>query len=914
MPGKMVPQSRLRLHRSLLPAVLWLAASCAAAQAPAAKPLPPTPQERALAAEIAALPLEDAQKKIASADASMMTAGLNRAIADLGTKTDATDPHHAFQIFVEAEAVAVRADVPMGAADDRAWQATAMQHQGEMFESIHVLEQAMDMYKAASAPPGRIAGIYNTRSIAYFHLGDMEDAIAEADQALSIDRLIGDDIGVARVENGLGNIFVAEGDFGAAETVFQDALRIARAHDQKLGEAFVLNNLATMYGVQGDFVRATRFCEESIKLKREVGNEAEVASSLVNLANYRHRAKHDTEANQALQEADAMGRESNHKFISAYALSEMGVIQIDNHHPEAALKLLKEGDRLAQESQREASRPFPLEEMASASYDLGDYAGALRYSREAMGIARSGRMLNDLSDANFYSGQALVALGRFTEARADLQESVAEVEQVRDNVAGGASERQSFLAERTDAYRLLSALTASQRDWPAAFDVADKGKGRLLLDVYTAQGKAAGTSLTPAERIEEARLQSKFLSLDAQLDRQDASPGAAAKSALEGNLQQTRADLSALHTRIYDRAPELRLRRADFTAMTLKDVQTLMPNSATALLEYELTSRGAYLFVLTRGAGRTAEVHGYPLKVSQQELAAHVRRFHQELATRSPNFAVESRWLYTALLAPARLALQAKTSLIIVPDGVLWHVPFQALQRPDTAYMVESAAIDYVPSLAVLHALRAGTKAATKAAAHTMLILGNPGGETPEQADEATALEHLYGTKNSVAFLGKEATLTQFRHSSPSFDLIHIAAHGIYEDHDPMSSHMLLASASGGTEAGWLRARDLQQMNLHAELVVLSGCETGEGSFKDGEGVVGMSWAVLAAGAHATLASTWRVEASSTTQMMLAFHQNLRNGVSKAEALRHAELSVLHNEKYAHPFYWASFVLMGDGD
>ena len=229
----------------------------------------------------------------------------------------------------------------------------------------------------------------------------------------------------------------------------------------------------------------------------------------------------------------------------------------------------------------------------------------------------------------------------------------------------------------------------------------------MLLDVYTAQSKADSAPLTPAERIEEARLQSKFLSLDAQLDREDASRDAAAKTALEGNIQQTRADLSALHARIYDRAPELRLRRADFTAMTLKDVQTLMPNSATALLEYELTSRGDYLFVLTRGAGRMAEVHGYPLKASQQELAAHVRRFHQQLATRSPDFAVESRWLYTALLAPARLALQAKTSLIIVPDGVLWHVPFQALQRPDGTYMVENAAIDYVPSLAVLHALRA---------------------------------------------------------------------------------------------------------------------------------------------------------------------------------------------------------------
>ena len=77
--------------------------------------------------------------------------------------------------------------------------------------------------------------------------------------------------------------------------------------------------------------------------------------------------------------------------------------------------------------------------------------------------------------------------------------------------------------------------------------------------------------------------------------------------------------------------------------------------------------------------------------------------------------------------------------------------------------------------------------------------------------------------------------------------------------------------------------------------------------------MVGMSWATLAAGAHGSLASAWRVEASSTTELMIAFHRNMLHGLSKAESLRMAELQVMHSDKYAHPFYWAAFVLMGDG-
>jgi CHAT domain-containing protein len=103
-------------------------------------------------------------------------------------------------------------------------------------------------------------------------------------------------------------------------------------------------------------------------------------------------------------------------------------------------------------------------------------------------------------------------------------------------------------------------------------------------------------------------------------------------------------------------------------------------------------------------------------------------------------------------------------------------------------------------------------------------------------------------------------------------------------------------------------------MQLHAQLVVLSGCETAQGSYEDGEGLVGMSWAALAAGARSSVASQWRVEASSTTQLMLAFHSAVLHGAGKSQALQRSELSLIRSGRYAHPFYWAGFILMGDGD
>jgi CHAT domain-containing protein len=102
-------------------------------------------------------------------------------------------------------------------------------------------------------------------------------------------------------------------------------------------------------------------------------------------------------------------------------------------------------------------------------------------------------------------------------------------------------------------------------------------------------------------------------------------------------------------------------------------------------------------------------------------------------------------------------------------------------------------------------------------------------------------------------------------------------------------------------------------LNLRARLVVLSGCDTARGRFGAGEGLIGMTWALFVGGASATLAGQWKVESSSTSDLMLEFYRGLNNGLGKAEALQRAQLSLLHTEKYAHPFYWAGFVLVGDG-
>jgi CHAT domain-containing protein len=147
------------------------------------------------------------------------------------------------------------------------------------------------------------------------------------------------------------------------------------------------------------------------------------------------------------------------------------------------------------------------------------------------------------------------------------------------------------------------------------------------------------------------------------------------------------------------------------------------------------------------------------------------------------------------------------------------------------------------------------------------------------------------------------------------YHVLHLATHGILNDAAPMYSYLLLSTtATPGNEDGLLEAWEVMRLDLKARLVVLSACETARGRIGAGEGVIGLSWALFVAGCPTTVVSQWQVESASTTELMLAFHRNLQPArVSEAEALRQAALQLLRSKSYRHPFFWAPFVVMGDG-
>ncbi len=155
-----------------------------------------------------------------------------------------------------------------------------------------------------------------------------------------------------------------------------------------------------------------------------------------------------------------------------------------------------------------------------------------------------------------------------------------------------------------------------------------------------------------------------------------------------------------------------------------------------------------------------------------------------------------------------------------------------------------------------------------------------------------------------------------FKRQAGRYRYLHFATHGFFNDAGPMLSSLVLADppekGPGSEEDGFLTAREIGEMRLSAEMAVLSACHTARGEKRTGEGLVGLTWALFAAGVPTQVLAQWAVDDEAAALLMERFYAGIRAGRGKGAALRAAALALKSDGKHGHPYYWAPFVLMGD--
>jgi len=767
------------------------------------------------------------------------------------------------------------------------------------------------------------------------HEGNYEQAVEKLQNSLALyQRLNGGsssyDLYIAGVYGALGRVYPEIGDSPAGLLCLNKALDIADHYSDKRLTASLRNDIGYLYLEQEDYAQASAQFSGSLKIYEAENNKRESGRVLLNLGVTEQRRSNYSDALRyfrlSIENATTTGALDNQ--IAAY--EGIGVVLSSKKDFAGAIESLNKGLALAKQTSNKTRQAEILWRSAQASYEEGNYSQSTEMAEGALTLARGSHLPKLTYLATTTLGESLAAQKKADLAIETLKDAVQQLEALREHVAGSEVETQLFLENKVASYDALVDLFITQGKIADALAYAERAKARVLLDVLRDGKPDMARALTPAEKAETQRLNRRISEINDTIRTQEITDSSSLNS-IYAQLDAAREEYRSFQDALYVTHPNLRIRSGHTASLSNADLNALTADGNIAYLEYVAAGDGVSLFVLSKDKSNAApEVKVYRIAIKLEDLNRKVNEFHDALSEQRLSYAAGARELYTLLIAPAAQQLRGVGTICIVPDSFLWNVPFQALMTPSEHFLIEDHALYYTPSLSVLREM--DRKKDTGETTNTSLIaFGNPvvGKDEqrnadlcplPEAEQEVSSIAKSLGEKNSRVFIGRDASEKSFKTLAPTYSIIHLATHGVIDNKQPLYSHLLLTKTEGDPDNdGRLEARQIMDLNLNADLAVLSACDTANGRVAPGEGVIGMSWAFFVAGARSIVVSQWKISSTSTSEFMTAFYQNLhsdneRVNRNQAESIREAELTLLKDDRYRHPFYWAGFVMIGDGN
>ncbi len=825
---------------------------------------------------------------------------------------------------------------------------------GETDAALGLLESALDDFES-QGKAYQAAFAQNNLALIHHYSGSLTEAERLYRQAAARMESLGEVTEAATILQNLGGIHYMRGESDQARAIFEESLRIKRQIDDLRGQADVLGNLARLiemtgnygaflerqleileirerledragiararhslgvgYAQTGDFDKALAFLEQAREQRAELSEILDLATTYRAIGEVRAlRGEHET-ALEALSLALPLESQAGHPIRIAQLELAIAQVRLDRAKtgatPPAAGRGIVEAAAAAVAAFTAEDAPRSLAEALLTLGDARRFAGldgARGELEQAIEIA--GRI-----KAPEIEVQARLLLAMIDYDRGELDLALAGVERAIEQVAGNratihnATLRATYLATKRNLQELRTDLLVEKH--------LRSGRQDHALTALVAHQEARAVSLRELARAspsDEApssgfdpsarELRDRLNHLTYLLRRAIDDNKAAEVAELERRQTQVLAEL--------DRA-ERHAIGSRYAPLDLESVRSRL-DEATVVLVYALGERRSFVWVVTQAG---LQLHRLPARSGIAALVGAVHDFYSTPRFGQVEAPEQQRADLTRLLLPGVERLGAVDRLLFVPDGVLFYLPFAALMAPSLeprSMLVENYEIGIVPSLSFIaeeppRPLRQRSK---------VLLVGQPKNDSqplPHAAAEISAIAELYPAEETTILLGPAATRAEVMRSAPEASLLHFATHGFVDDRFPQSSGLALASStgSGATETSLLLLPEIMALDLTADSVVLSACEGARGALVNGEGLIGLTYGFLAAGAANVVSSLWRVSDRHTPRFMQNYYRRLAAGDPALAALRAAQLEFLASPQTRSPYYWAGFAHFGGG-
>ena len=550
---------------------------------------------------------------------------------------------------------------------------------------------------------------------------------------------------------------------------------------------------------------------------------------------------------------------------------------------------------------------------ARAAIKLHQFEEANFYLTEATAICAEQDWLWLTYQIHYWRGIYYREVNKLQDALQAFEQAVAELEQVTSYLV--TEYRPTFLEDKQVLYEDIVDLYLKLDEPQRGLEYAERAKSRALLDLIAYRLELRVQSNQPTDQALIDQLQTLQRQRDLWV-RQLQDPQVndvrnrmyAPQSLQQLNLLERQ--MTYIWHELLDRYPDY-AREAALWQVRTEPIQAQLPSDAL-LIEYFVIHGKLIVFLVTYDS-----VQGHHLDVTCAEIEEILEELQHNLhMTAQMPLVAMGHWqihvetilqaLYTRLIRPIDEYIRSFTHIYVVPHNILHQIPFNCL-HDGQQYLIEQFTLSRLPSSSMLYYCRESDSSNTPPQFIAFGHAGHPSRPTlPYALQEAQDVAALL---DGVAFVAEAATRQQFiSMTSTPRPILHVAMHGQYNSETPLFSGLEF-------DDGDLTALDIFNLRVNSPLIVLSACATGKSVLGGGDEQLGLMRSLLYAGAASLMLTLWSVEDQSTLYWMKSFYSVLKRGESKVDAVRETQLAFItgqYGQRFCHPFYWASFDLIGD--
>ncbi|HEY9808580.1 MAG TPA: tetratricopeptide repeat protein [Halomicronema sp.] len=826
---------------------------------------------------------------------------------------------------------------------------------GEQQKALEFYNQALPLRRAAGDERGEASTLNNIANV-YNELGEKQKALEFYNQALPLLRGARDRRVKATTLNNIGAVYNSLGEKQKALEFYNQALPLLRMMGNRRMEATTLHNIGAVYNSLGEKQKALEFYNQALPLRRAVRDKRGEATTLNSIGIVYNSLGEKEKALEFYNQALPLTRAVKNRGGEAQTLNNIGRIYDSLGEKQKALQFYNQALPLTRAVKNKRGEATTLNNIGFVYNSLGEKEKALEFYNQALPLRKA---VGDRGgEATTLASMAYLEQdrGNLDTALSHIESAITIIEDLRTKI-GSQELRASYFATVQDYYQLyIDLLMQLHQQNPTqgydakALHISERARARSLLELLTEAGANIRQGVDPKLLEQESNLQQqlstnerrKYELLSSQYTQQQLNDIEQQSNSLLGQIDQ-------LKTQIRLTSPRYAALKYP-QPLTLKEIQEEVLDENSLLLQYSLGEERSYLWAVTKNS-----ITSYVLP-KQSEIETAVQTFRKSVTQNSGSNLETGLPLSKILLSPVANQLTNKR-LIIVGDGALQYVPFAALpipSNPANPLLVQNEIVT-LPSASSVAIQRRQLTNRTPAA-KTLAVIADPvfnlndsrvANRQPEKPETevnsalnrvsrnlglgegGVIFDRLQFTRTEaekiLALVPKNQSLQalDFKASRQlatdpnleQYQIIHLATHGLLDPVNPELSGIVLSlyDSQGKSQDGFLRLHDIFNLNLPAELVVLSACETGLGENIKGEGLIGLTRGFMYAGAKRVVVSLWSVNDVATSELMAKFYQKiLQEKQNPVTALREAKLEMWKSEQWKSPYYWAAFTVQGD--